>query len=94
MKASEFSHCVFCREGVMHDNQITFFRVRIEHHGVLIKNLQRAAGLEMMIGNLAQHMGPDEDLSEAITDEQFLVCQDCAIEHHIAQAAERAVGDD
>ena len=74
----------------MHSNQLTFFRVTLEHMVVNVRAVQRQAGLEMMIGGhaaLAFHMGPQEDMAQRVGDaDVFLVCQECSIRRDVPVA--------
>ena len=93
MKAEDFTKCAFCGQGVAHSNQITFYKVTIEHHALHLDRVRRRAGLEMQIGALAGFMGPNEDLSQAVTSSTVLVCQRCGLFERSA-VAEIAETDD
>lgn len=80
MKAKEFTKCLLCGKGVMHAGAPVFLRVKIEYHAMNVGAVQRAAGLEMMVGPLAAVIGPDEDLTEKISEGTGLVCAGCMIE--------------
>lgn len=82
MKRDELKKCVVCGEGVMHNNQLTFYRLRTQYMFVNVGAVQRQSGLEMMFGGhagIAQAVGPDEDLADVVSETDVLVCLDCAM---------------
>lgn len=83
MKRDELQKCCICREGVMKDRQITFSRVTVERFLVDVGAVQRAHGLEMVLGGngfLANAMGPNEDLAKRFHENEVFVCDSCGIE--------------
>lgn len=84
MKASEFSKCAVCGQGMMASGNLTFLRISIEQLVINPAEVQRAAGLEMAMGPLAAVLGPDADLAKPVANEAGLVCQDCALTRPIA----------
>ena len=82
LKQKDLTGCVICGKGVAHDQNILFYRVRIERYGLDVRAVQRAVGLELVMGGspLAQVMGPDEDLAIRIASYDGLVCQPCALD--------------
>lgn len=79
MKQREFTKCVGCNRGVMASRSPMFYRVRFTRMLVNLGAVQRQHGLEMMIGALAGVMGPDEDIAQAVQEEEtWLVCMSCA----------------
>jgi hypothetical protein len=96
MKQTDLKPCVCCGKGVMHDNNIAFFRVQVDHMIVNLRAVQRQAGLEMMLqGNaaLAYHMGPQDDIALQATTSRAIVCQDCWLSVPAAQLWERMAAD-
>ena len=85
MKRKDIKPCVLCGKGMMHDNNILFYKVRLTRLGVNLGAVQQRMGLEMMLGSpvLAGVMGPDEDLATKITSQEFLVCDTCALERSL-----------
>ncbi|WP_170149580.1 hypothetical protein, partial [Rhodoplanes roseus] len=80
MKQREFTKCLRCGKGVMHAGAITFFRISIERLVVDLGAVRRQHGLELQIGALAQHMGPDEDIAKPLLPAVAgLVCESCAM---------------
>lgn len=83
LKHRDFKPCALCRKGVMHANDITFYRVRIERFVVDLNAVQRAHGMEMMMGGnavIANVMGPNEDLAKLFTGpHEILICSSCAL---------------
>ncbi|RAI43948.1 hypothetical protein CH341_11545 [Rhodoplanes roseus] len=64
----------------MHAGAITFFRISIERLVVDLGAVRRQHGLELQIGALAQHMGPDEDIAKPLLPAVAgLVCESCAM---------------
>ena len=65
----------------MHCNPLMFYTVQITTEVVNTNAIKRQTGLEMMLGHagLAAVMGPQEDLSEELSNTGKLwVCMDCA----------------
>ena len=79
MKRESIKPCIVCGEGVAHDNNLIFYRVRLTRLMINPSAIRRQAGLEMMLGSpaLAQVMGPDEDLATEMDEQEALICQDC-----------------
>ena len=87
MKHREITRCAKCGHGVLHNGIPLFFRVAIEHFGVDLNAVRRAAGLEMMLGSaaLAQVMGPDEDIATRIGEgSKAVLCHDCALDPNLS----------
>jgi len=63
-------------------NSITFYKIKIERCIVDMREVQRAHGMEMMMGGhalLANIMGPDADLAKILPDSTAgLICDECA----------------
>jgi len=93
MKQTEIKPCALCGEGVLHNNQIMFFSIKIKRMVANVGAVQRQAGLEMMLGGnatLANVMGPDDDMAKAIEEQDALVCMSCALNPHpLAELVER-----
>lgn len=85
MKHKDFEKCLICGNGVMHCRSPLFYRIKIDHMMMDLKAVQRAQGLEMMMGGgvegsvIANAMGPDEDLAFRFSGDTFLICQECSI---------------
>lgn len=81
MKQDEIKNCLMCGKGVAHNQQITFYRIKIEQLVLNLPAIRRQAGLEMMLGNpqIAAAMGYDEDIALPVTEKEGLVCLDCFI---------------
>ena len=86
MKQKDIKPCALCGKGVMHSNQLLFWRVSLQHMAVNLGAVQRQAGLEMMMGGnhvLAHFMGPDEDMGKPLGDAlEILICQECSLTDH------------
>lgn len=83
MKQRDFKKCSLCKEGVMKNGGITFYKITMERFIVDLGAIKRQAGLEMTMGSgqLAAAMGPDEDLANIIDEKSdVFVCEDCAID--------------
>jgi hypothetical protein len=69
---------------MMHAGHPLFLRISIERFGIDAKAVQRAHGMELMMGGnalLANVMGPDEDLATKIDGRKdMLICIKCANE--------------
>lgn len=85
MKRKELEMCCVCGEGMAHGNNIAFYRIKIEHMVLNVRNIQRRHGLEQFFGGgqagavLAEVMGDDSDIALPVTQESGLLCQNCAI---------------
>lgn len=81
LKHKDFKPCLLCGKGMMHAGSITFFRLTLERHLIDTRAVQRAHGMELMMGNarLANIMGPDEALAKQVDTNTFLICEPCAI---------------
>lgn len=95
LKHKDFKPCMGCGKGVAHANGLTFYRVKIDRFILDARKIQRAHGLEMMMGGnamLANIMGPNADLAKQISSHQFLLCDDCSIRgtNAIAMLEEKA----
>lgn len=84
MKHKDFKPCHLCGKGVMHAGHPLFLRISVDRLGIDAKAVQRAHGLELMMGGnalLANVMGPDEDLAKVIDGKHdMLICIRCASE--------------
>jgi len=77
MKRQEISKgCALCNKGVMHKNQISFYRITLDHFIVDLKAIQRVHGLEQYFG-VAYVMGTDNNLANKMSTVNFLICDDC-----------------
>lgn len=94
MKRKDFKPCMFCNQGVAHDNQIAFFKVEVTYQVLDGKAIQREHGLEEFFGGgqqgarLANVMGDDPHLSHKVGFREGLVCLSCAEERRIIQFLE------
>lgn len=84
MKHKDLKPCQICRKGVMHAGSPLFLRVTVERLGIDRRAVERAHGMELMMGGnalLANMMGPDEDLAKVINGKKdMLLCHHCASE--------------
>jgi len=84
MKHKDFQPCCICGKGIMHAGTPIFLRITVERLGVDRGAVERAHGLELMMGGnamLANIMGPNEDLAKVIDSEKnLLVCHPCSSE--------------
>ena len=84
MKQTDIKKCAICKEGIMHSGVPIFCTIKVQRHILKLDVCKRQTGLEMMLGNahLANVMGPNEDISEPVSEESdFWVCEDCAREY-------------
>ena len=95
LKHQDFKKCVLCNQGMAGGGRnLTFYRVQIEHHVLDPRAIQRAHGMELMVGSpaLANIMGADEALSKVLGDDvDVLVCQTCFLDGRaeLAQVMEK-----
>ncbi len=98
MKQSEFKPCAICGEGMLHHEEgrvrtLNFFRVKIEYFMALPASINRQHGREqsmMPMPELAQTMGPDEDLATELSAVEALVCLHCGMKATLGQIKEMA----
>jgi len=94
MKHIDLENCTVCNKGVCHDKQIQFYRVKIDNMIIDSGAVQRAHGLELMMGGgiggavLGEIMGPNEDLAKELSSHTGLVCFNCACNSGITSLAE------
>lgn len=86
LKRRDIKPCALCGQGVMHDGQITFYRLTLDRYVVDMRAIERQHGLELYMGSpaIAHVMGPDEDLAKRLPEGvgPVLVCQSCAMVPH------------
>lgn len=82
MKHKDFKPCHICGNGIAHEGYPLFLRITVERFGLNRKAIERAHGMELLMGGnagLANIMGPDENLAEKIDENRnMLVCGGCA----------------
>jgi hypothetical protein len=82
MKHKDFKPCVLCGEGMMHSGHPIFLRITVEQLGIDCNAVNRARGMELMMGGnamLANIMGADENLAKVIDGKSnMLICLPCA----------------
>lgn len=86
MKQHEIKPCALCGKGIMHDGNMTFYRVRVERTVVNLGAVRRQAGLEMMVGNaaIAHALGPNEDIATTFNGpHDAFVCETCALDDRL-----------
>lgn len=75
--------CANCGKPFLHANVPFFWQVTIEHHGVLVRQIQRQDGLGQFLGNseLARIMGPDDEMTMPVMKpKKITLCDPCALE--------------
>ena len=91
MKQRDIQPCVMCQRGVMHDNNLAFYRLDLQYLIANVGAIQRQSGLEMLLGGharIALALGPDEDMATPISQGVVLVCLECATTYPLAAIAE------
>lgn len=91
MKRSEAKPCPVCRRPLCHSRSSNVYRVRIESLLIDRVAVRRAEGLEMMLGNLAEVMGPNEDLAACFCSREVILCFDCAARRSVCSIVEALV---
>ncbi len=91
----EVCKCILCGNKIMHDGLPLFWRVRVERYGLKADAIGRQQGLSVLIGHaqLAQVMGPDEDMAEKFFSIEVTICETCGSERSLSAAALAEVGD-
>jgi hypothetical protein len=77
----EHAICSCCKKPIGHTKIPLFWTSTIVRHGVKFDALRRNAGLAMAMGSpeLAQIMGPDEDMTEELIHADITLCETCAM---------------
>lgn len=78
----ELTDCRLCREKIGKKGVPILWKIQAERHGIDAKAMQRQTGLAMLLGGnglLANAMGPNEDMTVLLTDETFMVCEECMV---------------
>lgn len=86
------SKCVLCGKKILASGIPLFWKVTVERLGVKVDAVNRQSGLSMMIGaQLAEVMGPDEDLTQPMMEPVVLtICETCGTDSFcVAELAER-----
>lgn len=76
----EHTECSMCGENIGASGLPLFSTMVIERHGLKMDALQRQQGLGMMLGGhaeLAQVMGPDEDMTQLMSRAELTICELC-----------------
>ena len=92
LKHRDVENCTQCNQGVAHNNNLIFYRVTIETYCLEVRNIQRQAGLEQMLGGnalLANVMEVDAAVATRVHDpEPKLICLPCLLETRLTQLVE------
>ena len=75
------AECVLCEKKLGQTGSPLFWRIKLEQHGLKLDALQRQQGLGMMLGGhgkLAEIMGPNDDMTQIVSERTVTVCQPCA----------------
>lgn len=86
-KRQDIDDCLLCGKGLMHNNDLDFYRVTLDRFFLDHKAIARTHGMETMMGGgqmgavLTNILGPDPNLALAIDDQphSFLVCGTCSL---------------
>jgi len=83
MKENELrkhSVCSRCGKKIGHTGLPLFWTVSATRYGIDFSALKRSAGLAMMLGSaeLAEVMGPNEDMAEQVQQVDITLCEECA----------------
>ena len=77
----QFTTCAVCKKKIGVTGSPTFWILTAERHMLNIDAIERQEGLARMFGGnalLAQHMGPDDDMTEKIMEPQkIMICEHC-----------------
>jgi len=98
LKQRDLLKCVCCQQGLMHDQAMTCFRIRLTRYIFDMQAIRRQHGLEMSFEPapmLASIMGPDPDLALPL-DPGFeaLICEGFAMKSTVWEVAESGSVDD
>ena len=90
LKTTELFPCAQC--GGIHEMDI--YEVSVNRHFVSSRNVQKHVGLSMQIGEqLANVMGPNEDMTIKISKGKVLICQDCFLSSELGSTLFESLED-
>lgn len=92
MRREHIKPCIVCGKGVLHANNLVCYSVRIQQHIANVREIGRAHGLELVVGDplIAHVMGTDADLFHDLPAQTILLCQDCFLQSGMAEVWEKA----
>lgn len=74
----EHAKCGLCPKKIGDSGMPLFYTVTLNTYGLNLAATQRQQGLGLMLGaQLAQVMGPDEELAEEMNSTTTTICFDC-----------------
>lgn len=91
IRRDDLRKCDHCGEGLMNGNQICAYRVEVTQYIADPKAINVMTGMEMILGGhagLAHIMGPGPEFFNAVSKSNALLCQNCFMEIHAAEAWE------
>jgi len=77
------AECSICRKKIGHTGLPCFWIIKIERHGLALKDIARQDGLAALLQSpfLAQAMGPDNDLTIPLMEPLTVtLCESCALD--------------
>lgn len=83
---SELQKCSVCGKGMMHDGQIAYYEISVNHCVIDLPNIKRMHGLEMAVGGfvgLARVFSPDNTVAHRLDAKRHSFCMTCALSKQI-----------
>jgi len=80
LELRKYTQCANCRRLILSAGIPLFWIVKIERHGVLLDAVTRQGGLATFLGGnaqLAQVMGPDEEMTKPLLEVSIVICELC-----------------
>jgi len=94
MKRKDLEKCLICKQGMAHNQSVSFYEIKLKYHILDMKAIMSEHGFETFFGGglvgarLASAMGSDPDLTHEMRTIKGLICMHCAIEYGIARLME------
>lgn len=82
MDVSDLRKCTLCGEGMMHDDQIFFYEIRVSQCVVDVRSIQQIHAMEQLMGGavgLARVLAPSNTVAKRLPETRHLVCSTCAL---------------
>ncbi len=80
--ASELRPCALCRQPLLHGGNIIFYEIAIGSCVIDLREVQRLASMETMMGNvaIARAMAPSTTVGRRVSPTKHFICMECSQE--------------
>lgn len=80
---TELQKCALCDKGMVHNNDLTFYEIRIGQVMIDYGSVRQIAGLEMAMGPgaeaIAGILAPTSRVGVRLPEDRVLICQSCML---------------